>query len=54
MNFFLFIDDKDLQVFLNRPKSFNTIFLSLQKLFSRRTVINISKIIGEKVKNNKI
>jgi hypothetical protein len=52
MNFFLFIDDKDLRVFLNRPKSFNTIFLSLQKLFSRCTVINISKIIGEKVKNN--
>ncbi|MDB3970735.1 hypothetical protein N9376_01935 [Candidatus Pelagibacter sp.] len=52
INLFLFIDDKDLSIFLKRPRSYNIIFLSLQKYFSKCTVINISKIIGEKIKKN--
>lgn len=52
INFFYFIDNEDLTVFLNRHKNFHKKFLNLTKLFSKSVVVNISKIIGEKVKDN--
>ena len=50
MNLFLFIDEQDLSVFLKRPKNFNATIFDLKKYFSKFTVVNFSKIIGEKVK----
>jgi hypothetical protein len=52
INLFYFIDNEDLSVLLNRPKSFRRIQLSLSKMVSKYVVVNISKIIGEKVKSN--
>ena len=52
INFFYFMDNKDLSVLLKRPKSFRRIQLSLSKLVSKCVVVNISKIIGENVKSN--
>ena len=52
INYFYFIDNEDLTTWLKRPKSFRRIHISLSKLFSKSVVVNISKIIGEKVKNN--
>lgn len=52
MNLFLFIDDNDLKVFLKRPRSYNSTIFDLKKYFKKFTVVNISKIIGEDVKNN--
>ena len=52
INLFYFIDNEDLSVLLKRPKSFNRILLNLSKFFSKCVVVNISKIIGDKVKNN--
>ena len=52
INLFYFIDNEDLSVLLKRPKSFNRILLNVSKLFSKCIVVNISKIIGEKVKYN--
>jgi hypothetical protein len=51
MNLFLFIDDKDLSIFLNRPKSYNDTIFSLKRYFSKFTIVNISKIIGEEINN---
>ena len=52
MNLFLFIDDNDLTAFLKRPRSYNATIFDLKKYFKKFTVVNISKIIGEDVKNN--
>ena len=51
MNLFLFIDDKDLSIFLNRPRSYNDTIFSLKRYFSKFTIVNISKIIGEEINN---
>lgn len=52
MNLFLFIDENDLAAFLKRPRSYNATIFDLKKYFKKFTVVNISKIIGEDVKNN--
>lgn len=52
MNLFLFIDEKDLSVFLKAPKSLNSTIFDLKRYFLKFTVVNISKIIGEDVKIN--
>ena len=52
INYFYFIDNEDLSVFLKRPKSFRRILLSSSKLFSECVIVNISKIIDEDLKKN--
>ena len=52
INLFYFIDNEDLSVMLKRPKSFNRLLINLSKFFSKCVVVNISKIIGNKVKKN--
>lgn len=52
INLFLFIENELLTFFMSRPKGLNSTFFNLQKKFSKCTVINTSKISGEKVKNN--
>ena len=52
INLFYFIDNQDLAALLKRQKNFRKIHLNLSKLFSKSVVVNITKIIGEKVKNN--
>lgn len=49
LNLFYFLEEDSLKFFLKSPKSYSDSFYELKKYFSSCTIVNFSKIIGQKV-----